>query len=119
MELSDREKLDVLLKQVMKKLADDLEKSILVTPNLGEPVGIGLVIPGKDQFVTILEYSQSSDGSSSLKIGVRKKDDDCMVCNYEFFENHKEFLDYVRIPSCDYSELSDQIMALYERLDFF
>ena len=119
MALSDREKLDVLLKEVMKKLADDLEKSILVTPNLSKPIGVGLVIPGKEQFVAILEYSQSSDGNSSLKIGVRKRDDDRMFCNYDFFENHKEFLNYVRIPSCDYSELCDQIMALYEKVESY
>ena len=123
MELSDREKLEILLKDVMNIMADDLEKSILVTPNLSKPIGVGLVIPGKEEFIAVLEYEQSLPDTPELfylDIGVRRRDSDRLVRNYGYFEgNHKEFLDYVRIPTCDYSELCDQIMALYEKVESY
>ena len=123
MEISDREKLDVLLKAVLNKIADDLEKTINESSCFKGPIGYGLVIPGKEEFVAVLEYEQHLPEKPelfNLKIGVRKRDSDRMVCNYDYFVgNHKEFFDYVRIPSCDYSELCDQIMALCERLESF
>ena len=121
MALSDREKLNVLLRDVMNRMADDLEKSILVTPILSKPIGFGLVIPGNEEFIAVLEYEQSLPETPELfylDIGVRRRDSDRLVRNYGYFEGtHKEVLDYVRIPSCDYSELCDQIIVLCEKCE--
>ena len=123
MALSDREKLNVLLKDVMNRMADDLEKSILVTPSLSKPIGYGLVIPGKEEFIAVLEYEQSLPETPELfylNIGVRRRDNDRLIRNYGYFEGkHQEFIDYVRIPTCDYAKLCDQIMVLYERLESY